>query len=100
MFPPESETEIRFVVEIEYGIPDNDVFTSWLPATGLCLKLRNEFPGIRFFFEDLMVRRVDPEVEDGVIIYRIDGGVLPYQGLRMTWMRKEEASARLAIGKR
>jgi hypothetical protein len=98
VFPPESETEIRFLVEVDYDVRDNDLFTSWLPATSLTVRLANEFSEIQFFFEQLMARRVDPEVDGSDLVYRVNDGVLPFQGFRMTWMRREEAHARLAVG--
>lgn len=87
-FPANSETDVRFVVDVEYRVRDNDLYTSWLPVTNLTLKVTNEFP-VSFHFEHLMQGRVDPMVDGATTTYHVDRAVLPYQGFRMTWMSKK-----------
>ncbi|GAB2971126.1 hypothetical protein [Saccharothrix stipae] len=87
LFGAGSETDIEFIVDVDYQARDNDLYTSWIPSTSLTLRITNKYP-ISFHVEHLMQGRVDPTADGNTVEYRVDHAILPFQGFRMTWLDK------------
>jgi len=72
--------------------PDGWTFyTSYNPATDLKIILRENLPGTEFEFEVLYFWKEWPMKRKGYREVYFDKGILPYQGTRLHWRRKQPA---------
>lgn len=86
-FEAGSVTEVAFVVNVTYRMPDADIFATYLPATDFELKIRFPPEKVRVVAECLLpatVRR--QELARGAYVYRPPGAVLAYGGFRLDWL--------------
>lgn len=64
-------------------------FTSYNPATSLSVLLRSHTQAVEFDFEVLYFRTPRTVRQKQYWEVHLDGGLLPYQGVRVSWKRKE-----------
>lgn len=88
--PPHSETHVDLCGEVEYRLPDSEVFLTYLPALQYHVELRFIDIELRFIGEPLMPRHLTREASyDGPIAhvrYRAKGPVLAYWGMKLDWL--------------
>lgn len=90
-FPAQSKTEVKLVANVEYRLPDADVFATYMPATEFSLKLRFPDDEIDVFAEPFMRARITPEqIAKGVREYRPPGALLAYEGFRIDWVARDQ----------
>ena len=87
---PGRETIVYFKVKERYRKSDYDLYTTYYPATDLKLILNNKFQQILFDFEGLDLYPIHPETYGNQTIVSIDNGVLPYQGVQLSWKPKKK----------
>lgn len=86
-FAAGSATDISFVVDVKYRMPDADVFATYLPATDFKLTVRFPHERLRVVAESHLASDVTPEeVAKGYLIYRPPGAVLAYGGFKLDWL--------------
>lgn len=68
-----------------FRIPDYELYTSYHPATDLKVIVRNPFEGLAFNFEPFYFTSVSPDRYDDRSEIYFDQGILPHQGLRLSW---------------
>jgi 3',5'-cyclic AMP phosphodiesterase CpdA len=64
-------------------------FTSYHPATSLTVVLRSQIPRVEFDFEILYFRTPRTIRREQYWEVHLEGGLLPYQGVRVSWKRKD-----------
>ena len=76
-------------VQEEVRVPDSSLFTSYNPATDL--RVRVAFPDslLEIDVERLYFIKLQPHREIGLLEVYIDRGLLPYQGIRLNWRRRQ-----------
>lgn len=86
--------------EIEYRLPDSELFLTYLPALTFEVNLRVPRDRLRFIGEALMPDHLSREasvsgsVEE--ITYRSSGPVLAYWGLKLDWVRSRGDTTEVA----
>jgi hypothetical protein len=90
--PPNGRLDCTFVAEETYPTRYSELFTAYAPATSLTVRLKNPHAQIAFNFESLLPEKVDAVPEDGDVVCRSAGGVLPFQGFRLHWSRSAATS--------
>ncbi|MDQ1468643.1 MAG: hypothetical protein QOJ99_123, partial [Bryobacterales bacterium] len=68
------------------------LYTSYYPATDLKVMLRNQVANVDFDFEILYFWDVYPVQEKETWEVFLDRGLLPYQGVKLNWKRKESGN--------
>ena len=86
MLPPEGERSIRIAADVEYRLPDANVFLTYIPAVDFEIRLSYPPDQIEFTPEPLMPERFLREsTAEGDVTLRSSGPVLAYQGLKLDW---------------
>ena len=86
-FQAGSETKVAFVVKVKYRMPDADVFATYLPATDFELTVEYPHDKVRIINESHLPREaLLDEITDGYRVYKAEGAVLAYGGLRLDWL--------------
>ena len=79
--------------KVKYQRTDSEVVTSYIPTESFELVITNAFTrDVRIVVETLMPNKVIPEVNGDDTAYRSQGGTLPYQGFKISWMPRDEES--------
>jgi hypothetical protein len=87
-FPAESVTEVEFVADVNYRMPDSDVFATYLPATSFELTLRYPPESVRVVVESLLPSPVFPErLASDLVAYRPPRALRAYEGFKIDWLR-------------
>lgn len=86
--------EGKAFIHVKERWPDrgSTFYTSYHPATDLKLVLRSQVPGLEFDFEVLYFRNARTIRKEQYWEVHLDRGLLPYQGVRLNWRRKEHAN--------
>lgn len=92
-FAGSSTTEVQFVADVHYRMPDADVFATYLPATDFEMTVRYPPQDVRIVAESLLPSPVRPErVADGLMVFRPQGAILAYGGFRLDWLCPKQSS--------
>jgi hypothetical protein len=89
LLEPGETAEILIRVHETVRLPDSDLYMSYYPATDLRVHVTFPEDLIAFDVERLYFIGVQPRREPGLLEVVMDRGVLPYQGLRLNWRRRE-----------
>jgi hypothetical protein len=89
LLEPGETGEVLIRVHETVRLPDSDLYTSYYPATDLRVHVTFPEDLIKFDVERLYFIGVQPRREAGLLEVVMDRGVLPYQGLRLNWQRRE-----------
>jgi hypothetical protein len=93
MVAPNGRLKVFYHARVRYNREDSELFTTYDPATDLCLRVKNAFRQISLDFElhyDPQHNRINPISEGDMIVCRLTEGLLPYQGVRLLWKCEEE----------
>jgi hypothetical protein len=86
-FPSGSVTDVQFVVDVKYRMPDADIYATYLPATDFELKVRYPADRVRVVAEPMLRGPVSPEhIAQGLIRYHPRGALLAFEGFRLDWL--------------
>jgi hypothetical protein len=89
--PRGGKGEVYVKIQETFPMEGSNYFTSYNPATDLKLILREAgVPGIEFDFEIMYFWDVFPVSRGEYREVRLDGGLLPYQGVRINWRRRND----------
>ena len=90
--PVESGAKASVLVRVRerYRITDSELFTTYVAATNLTLVLKNPFDEILFDFDILYFVNVVPNELGNEVQICFDRGVLPYQGVKLSWREKRK----------
>ncbi len=92
-FGPGERKSAEIVSKVKYQRTDSEVVTSYIPTESFELVITNAFTrDVRIVVETLMPNKVIPEVNGDDTAYRSQGGTLPYQGFKISWMPRDEES--------
>jgi hypothetical protein len=82
--------EVYVKVEEEFAVEGSNYYTTYNPATDLKLILRDKLaPQIDFDFEIMYFWDAFPVIRGEHREVRLQDGLLPYQGVRLNWKKKE-----------
>jgi predicted phosphodiesterase len=88
---PRSETEVDLEAEVDYRLPDAEVFLTYLPSLSFEVNLRYRPDDLRFIGEPLMpeaLTRHEGEADETdrvPVTYQAKGPVLAYWGIKLDW---------------
>jgi hypothetical protein len=78
-------SSVYIKMQERFRIPDYELYTSYHPATDLRVIVRNPFDALEFNFEPFYFTSVSPDRYDDRSEIYFDQGILPHQGLRLSW---------------
>jgi hypothetical protein len=90
---PKQTSQFKFSDRSRFYVNDNELYTTYDPAEDFTLVLVNKFNNMVPSFEILYDRYGKPihSKRDGnTYTVKINYGLLPYQGIRLNWTKKEE----------
>ncbi len=84
--PPQTTQTVFFRVEEKFRLNDWDLYTTYIPASDLKVRVHNGFTNLHFDYEDLYFEFSERQDNaDGSWEVHITKGLLPNQGLRLHW---------------
>ncbi len=89
--PPGGSVAVEFCLVVDYFTDDGELYTTYDLATALTVSVK-EPAGLKLRYENLYHERdstVLRQKRQGRVVTELNSGVLPYQGVRITWTKKE-----------
>ncbi|MGI8414118.1 MAG: hypothetical protein ACR2QA_16830 [Solirubrobacteraceae bacterium] len=88
-FGASSTTDVEFVADVRYRLPDSDLYATYLPATDFQLRVDYPAESLRVVAEPLLATTFERErVSDGVLIFRPAGALRAYEGFKLDWLAR------------
>jgi hypothetical protein len=82
---PGETASAYFRMKERFPRPGSDLCTSYHPATDLKVIVRNPFRELIFDFETFYFTEVSPQRDADKTVITFERGLLPHQGVRLTW---------------